>query len=392
MKSDSVGFYKNKYKTISFILTALAGIWSDLRISWIFTSALRLVILLLSLFYTAAALLFQLYSQNSGACFPHYAAAVMLSGLYVAFLIFHLCGLLVFDLVRLLTGGIIRGKNWSRALSSAAAVTGIGVTEYGRRHAQTLKTVKYSARMEKLPPGEKYRIVQLSDLHIGAIIGKDYIRRVVQKVNAEQPDAVVITGDIFNHSTAREITDYRDIFEELAGIQAPDGIFAVRGNHDPEKNSRAWQEFLSASHAIDLDNRSAGAGPVSLVGRPGLCGWPERMPLRKLTDSCDPGKPVVVLDHDPNGMEEARNLEADLVLSGHTHNGQFFPCNYFTRFWYGKERCHGKHAEGGTLCITSAGTGFFQTPVRIGTDSEIVVADLTGTGDRTPAGKQEHAV
>lgn len=93
---------------------------------------------------------------------------------------------------------------------------------------------------------------------------------------------------------------------------------------------------------------------------------------------CSPRQPVLVLDYDPAGIPEAQKERADLVLCGHTHDGRFFLCTLITRYWYGKEHCHGIHREGHTSWIISSGTGFFQTPVRVGTDSEIILIQLTG--------------
>ena len=83
-------------------------------------------------------------------------------------------------------------------------------------------------------------------------------------------------------------------------------------------------------------------------------------------------KPVVVLDHDPQGIREAETVQADLVLCGHTHRGQFFPMNLFTKLSLEKGFYYGYTRRGKTQAVISAGTGFHQMPIRIGSDSEIV--------------------
>lgn len=86
---------------------------------------------------------------------------------------------------------------------------------------------------------------------------------------------------------------------------------------------------------------------------------------------------TIVLDHDPSGVREAQSCGADLVLSGHTHNGQFFPCNLFAKIAYPGCLTHGHTDLSGTHLIVSGGTGFFQVPVRTFSDSEIVCIDIT---------------
>ncbi|MDD5922345.1 MAG: metallophosphoesterase [Eubacteriales bacterium] len=380
--NDTDFLHKRKNILTSRILVGIVGIYSDIRIAWIFTSFLRWFILGIALLYSVFSLLLQAYSINTGRYFRLFKASAKLSGLYVAFLIYHLTGIFAADIFWLLTKHWITSLLWHPFLSALALAEGIIVSEYGRRHALRIKTTEYRVRIPKWKDKESYRIVQLSDLHIGSIIGEDYIRKTVRQVNQLKPDLAVITGDIFNQTTADEIPDYDAVFSILSEIEAPDGLYVIRGNHDPEIDSIRWQDFLCASGAEDLDNRCLVTDKLNLVGRGGLAKDPYRTPLRTLLSGQDPTKPTVVLDHDPAGIPEAEKENADLILCGHTHDGQFFPCNYFIRYWYGKAWSHGLCRNGNTISIVSSGTGFFQTPVRVGTDSEIAVIGLTGTGKK----------
>ena len=94
--------------------------------------------------------------------------------------------------------------------------------------------------------------------------------------------------------------------------------------------------------------------------------------MESLAKEINSSLPVVVLDHNPSGIPEAVEFGADLVLSGHTHKGQFFPVTYFTKLANGKHYFYGHEQFGKTYAIISSGAGFFQLPVRIGTSNEIV--------------------
>lgn len=230
-----------------------------------------------------------------------------------------------------------------------------------------------------------FRIVQLSDLHMGSVVGSRYIKKVARKVAYLKPDCVVITGDIFNHGFAEEcphidrieaeFTALNDAFQ--AGWHGESCIFAVCGNHDPLPDDPAFKDFLEKSGIRLLNNETislpgftlAGRGGFHLSGRPDLASW---------LSLPEDGRPVILLDHYPDSIPEAQKCGVFLTLCGHTHGGQYFPCTYLVRARYKKSNgmLYGFTDRGATKSIVSSGTGFFQIPIRIGTKSEIVCIDL----------------
>ena len=98
--------------------------------------------------------------------------------------------------------------------------------------------------------------------------------------------------------------------------------------------------------------------------------------MEQLSKEISSDIPTVVLDHNPSGISEAAEYGADLVLSGHTHKGQFVPVTYFTKLANGKHFFYGYEQFGKTQAIISSGAGYFQLPVRIGTDNEVVKIEL----------------
>lgn len=360
------------------ILAVVAAIYSDSRLAGLLQGLAAAILMILVLAISLPALWFQYYSRNIGGSFAYYHAVALLSGLYVSFLMYHLASLIPLDLIWLILCKILRINVPHKIFSFFACLSGISITAYGRRHALKLKTAAYDLRTPKWKAEDGYRIVQLSDLHIGSIIDEKYIAKVVDQTNRLNPDLVVITGDIFNRVSANEISHPERAFQALSKIRATDGVYAVRGNHDPDLNHPIWQQFLSQSGIQDLDNACVSAGPLRLAGRTGLAGDSDRKALKEVFSGSDASRYTVILDHDPRGIPEAEKSGADLILCGHTHNGQYFPCTLLTRYWYGKKYCHGISRTGGAYGIVSSGTGFFQVPVRVGTDSEVVLIRIRG--------------
>lgn len=407
------------------LISGLAGIWWGLRIGdglyYVTGINLRLFLSVLM----SAGLLFQGYSsvKSSRKYSALYPVLLWISGILVSLLIYGLSVITLGDIIvvimrfvlqvhcppesgnsflMLLFGvrpesaiqeyGFIWGSsvwNFENPSIIAALFSGI-LTVYGVIHARKITVRNY--QIEPSKSGTKgCRIVQLSDLHIGAIVNSRYIHNVIEKTMELKPDYVVITGDIFNHGYVEEHRNSEKIeqdfrrLNESCGLkqnmpgkqngQIPGRVFAILGNHDPEPSDRALLKFLEDSDITLLNDEMislpefdlAGRGSNHLNGRPALSSW-----LNPPEDQ----KPLIILDHYPDGIHEAEEEGADLMLCGHTHGGQYFPCNYLIRKRYSHGLVYGYSRWGKTDAIVSAGTGFFQIPIRIGTTSEIVCIDL----------------
>lgn len=242
----------------------------------------------------------------------------------------------------------------------------------GMVHARKLVTVNYQVPVAHL--GKEARLVLLSDLHIGHFVGKKHIQNLVAQVNRLKPDLVLISGDLINAGNTNECPDIDQVARELEGLRTEHGVFAVTGNHDPAPEDPDFRRFLRRARIHLLEDKTCDAGPVQLVGRKSKIR--PRAALTELMADCTGEKPVVVLDHDPIGIQEARQAGADCVLCGHTHRGQVFPLDLLVRLLYPKEELWGMGRKGKTTSIVSAGAGYFSMPMRLGSDSEIVCIDL----------------
>lgn len=403
-------FFMRKHmvrNTGMMILALLAGIYDSFRIvrylPFPWNRFLGIVISIFSLF----CLMFQAYSTSDTVRIRRgYQTAILISGIYIGFLTYHMMLLIVTDFFYLPLRFAAHLPLKRYPFDIADLLLTLGIVTYGAIHARRPKVVPYRIRLAEgdsgscpdLPavPGHSYHIVLLSDLHVGSCIGEHFIHNIVQQVNRLHPDLILIAGDILNHADPHECTTIHGTERELSHLQAKDGVLAVTGNHDASGSDPDFRRFLERSHIRLIDDLTVETPAVNVVGRtgsvPGVgsvlrvqktndCPAPltkdNRTSLKALMRRCNPCKPVVVLDHDPDGVPEACLNQADLILCGHTHHGQFFPCNYFTRWHYGKSLLGGYSRQGKTQIVVSSGCGCFQTSLRIGTDSEISDLHLT---------------
>lgn len=298
-----------------------------------------------------------------------------IEGIVLCFLFYFIFSLVCCDVVGLIvflfcSNSIVFAVSWC-----IAAGISLILMVYGAVHARRLKTVRYEVRLGK--EEHAYRMVLLSDLHIGVFVGAAYIRKAVCRINSLSPDMVVIAGDIFDNGYAEECGRLDTVSALLRTLRAKDGVYAVLGNHDPAFNDERMQRFFQEANIRLLYNEVKPCPLFDLVGRNDLLHYRRyseiRTPLAELLPQGTPRqKPVVILDHNPEGINEAVDCGADLVLCGHTHKGQFFPLTFFTRLSHEKNHFYGQSAFGKTQAVISAGTGYFQLPIRVGTNSEIV--------------------
>jgi hypothetical protein len=219
--------------------------------------------------------------------------------------------------------------------------------------------------------------VQISDIHLGPLLGRAFARELVERVNALRPDLVALTGDLVDGSVAR----LRDEVAPFAGLRARHGAFFVTGNHDWYSGAEAWVGVVRELGLRPLRNErveigSAGAS-FDLAGVDDHRGdWLHGSPsdLARALEGRDAGRPVVLLAHDPTTFAEASRRGVDLQLSGHTHGGQIWPFRYLVRLavpWV-----DGLHERGASLLYVSRGTGFWGPPLRLLAPAEITEITL----------------
>ncbi|MBW2279100.1 MAG: metallophosphoesterase [Deltaproteobacteria bacterium] len=227
-------------------------------------------------------------------------------------------------------------------------------------------------------PGlEGLRIVQISDVHLGAILGRDFAARIVDQVNALEPDLIAITGDLVDGPVSRVAAEA----EPFADLRARHGVFFVTGNHDHYSGADPWVDVVRSLGIRVLRNERVaiehGGDVFDLAGvddyRGGYAGTSSDLGLA--LEARDPARPVVLLAHDPSTFRAAAHAGVDLQLSGHTHGGQIWPFRYLVRLavpWV-----EGLHRRAESLVYVSRGTGFWGPPMRLFAPAEITEITLT---------------
>ncbi len=217
---------------------------------------------------------------------------------------------------------------------------------------------------------EPLRIVMMSDLHLGHIIGRDQLERWIDLVNRENPDYIFISGDLIDNDV-RPL--YHQGIEHALGRLTPKkGIYAVLGNHEYLAGVEESIDFFAQTN-IQLLRDEVVLLPDGfyLVGRDDKMNK-LRQSFDALTADLDPQYPLLVLDHQPTLN---RRAEGDLLqFSGHTHDGQVWPYNYVAKWINGVTP--GLLQEGTHHYLISSGIGLWGGQFRIGTHSDYMVLDV----------------
>ena len=242
-----------------------------------------------------------------------------------------------------------------------------GLFLYGNLHYYNKVRVPLQLKSLKPLPRE-YKLVMLSDLHLGYHNPRRELARWVDLVNAEHPDFILIAGDIIDGSM-RPLIEER-MSEEFHRLNAP--IYACLGNHEfyaghPESK----QFYQDAGIHLLIDETAVIDSCIIIVGRDDRSNM-RRKPIKDLMDNKNLYS--IVLDHQPYNLDRAEAAGVDFQLSGHTHRGQVWPISWITDRIY--ECSWGSHQRGNTQFYISSGIGIWGGKFRIGTQSEYVVATL----------------
>jgi predicted MPP superfamily phosphohydrolase len=223
------------------------------------------------------------------------------------------------------------------------------------------------------------KVVQISDLHVGATVRKDFVEKVVRAANHESPDLVVVTGDVADGM----VKELNPEIEPLSKLEARLGKFYVPGNHEYYWEGPAWISKMSELGFTPLlnDSRvvSVGSARLAIAGVPDPTAVANGLPGPDFAKAIDaiPAEayPKIVLCHQPKFALDAEKAGFDLQLSGHTHGGQFFPWTLIAKRVHGALNA-GLHSLGRMLVYVSRGTGYWGPPVRLGSPPEVTLLIL----------------
>jgi len=244
---------------------------------------------------------------------------------------------------------------------------------YGLVNANRLRTTYTTIKLPGLPVGWHGRSVALvTDLHLGNVRGEGFSRRIVSRLQSLRPDAVFISGDLFDGTKAN-----LDAFmAPWKDVSVPEGIYYVTGNHEEFTNRSKYLEAVESVGIRVLNNEKVDVRGLQIVGvHDGETHNPQlfRALLRQV--ELDESRASILLAHQPSSLAIAEEEGISLQLSGHTHGGQIWP------WTLAAARVHRRFNRGlnrfGKLQVyTSSGAGTWGVPMRVGTKSEIILIRL----------------
>lgn len=268
--------------------------------------------------------------------------------------------------------------HWFRVATATLVVVSLGLVVYGTAEAARPRIVSTTVALGDLPTSfDGLRIALITDLHVGPARGAGFVRTVVDLVDEQQPDLVVLGGDLADGTVELVGSD----LEPLRELNAPLGVFGVSGNHEYySDDAESWLDYWDTLGVRTLRNEHVllerDGDTLALAGVHDYTATePHRPDLPAALAGIDDGTPVVLAAHQPRHVLDAQEYDVDLQLSGHTHGGQMWPLRPFVAL--ANPTVTGLDRFGDTQIYTSQGTGAWGPPVRVGTPPEISILELT---------------
>lgn len=274
------------------------------------------------------------------------------------------------------------GLAWPRWAPWWALGVGALLSAWGWRSAfAPARLTRHTLKVPGLHPGlQGLKIVQISDLHVSHLVGRDKVAQLVEQVQALRPDLIAITGDLVDGPRR----DLAEAVHPLAGLKAPLGVHYVTGNHEYYWGVDDWLEefaglgfeLLTNAHR-DLEHQGAKLLVLG-VNDPSAhqFGDDGQDELLKARLGASPADFTLFLAHQPKAYAMAAAAEAQLFLAGHTHGGQFFPFSLLIGLFH--RYAKGLHLHEGRLWVyIHTGSGFWGPPNRLGVPPEIALLELS---------------
>lgn len=268
---------------------------------------------------------------------------------------------------------IVSMTGWPLSRFSIAAVlfgAALLAAVYGLINASVLRVTRVTVKLPNLPEAWHGRTAALvTDLHLGPLSGADFLRRVLARLRVLKPDAVFISGDMFDGPTH----GLDALVAPWSKFSAPRGIFYVTGNHDEFAERSLYLEPVRRVGIRVLNNEKTLVDGLQVIGvHDSEAGNPLELRSILREVQIDPMHSSILLAHRPINLSIAEEEGISLQLSGHTHGGQIWPWNLLVSRIYGRFG-HGLSKLGKLQVYTSYGVGTWGPPLRVGTKSEIVL-------------------
>ncbi len=296
---------------------------------------------------------------------------------WMGVLILVISGLGLVDLVTVF--GLVL-KPWVLGLRTVAVAVALGLAVIAWIGGQVRpRIVDLEVEVAGLPrSADGLVIVQLSDLHLGSLIGARRLRSVIEQIDGLHPDVVVVTGDLIDSDAGA----VEKLVPDLHKLTAPDGVFAVLGNHEYYAGADRCRRLLREAGFTVLDNTAAEAKPgLWIAGVADRAGGRQTEELESDLDAAvaavPPGSAIVLLQHTPGNEDAAAAAGVGLMLNGHTHGAQIWPAHFLVRRAF--PFIAGVRRVGAMTQVVCRGAGRWGPPMRLFAPAEIYRIRLRST-------------
>jgi len=257
--------------------------------------------------------------------------------------------------------------SWFGILCLALAVI---VSVYGTVHASTILIKNVNVALPNLPAKwQGKKAVWISDIHLGDVYGQNFSKEIVAKINDLDPDIVFIGGDLYDGVKVNESA----IIEPFAGLHPALGTYFITGNHEEFRDDGSYLKAVKNLGIHILNDEMVVIDGLQLIGVDDRDSTnPAKFQEILFSLKINKNEASILLKHQPFQLGEAESAGISMQISGHTHKAQMFPLNIFTHFLF-KGYDYGLKMLGNMAVYTSSGVGTWGPPLRVGSDSEIVV-------------------
>ena len=266
-------------------------------------------------------------------------------------------------------------RYWAGILAVATTVIYIGIGIYLCAHVWQTNYTLTSSKVSS-----PVRIALIADSHLGTLFGGEGFAEYMREIEAQNPDMLIISGDFVDDSSER--AELVRACEALGQMDLTYGVYYAFGNHD--KGYYEGTRDFSAQDLVDelerngvyvLEDSLVNFGELCIIGRADASYDEDRMEMSSLILSADPGRYIVVIDHEPTDFDNEAATYADLVLCGHTHGGQMFPFTLMGSV-FGNDRDYGYERRNDTDFIVTSGIADWELWFKTGVHSEYVIIDV----------------
>jgi len=262
---------------------------------------------------------------------------------------------------------------FARVIGIVLIVIALLVSLYGVLHSYNILKTRYSVSIKNLPDEwVNKNIVMFADSHFGSIRNLNFGKKLVAKIQEENPEIVLIAGDYYDGPPAND----EAIANLLSGLKIKHEIIFAPGNHEDYGNISNYKKFILDTGVEFLDNKMINVEGLQIIGVDYNTGSNSETLAHTLGGfDLKDDLPKILIKHAPTNLSVVDDAGFDLVVSGHVHSGQIWPGPWLTRKIY-KEFFYGMNLLNEMTIITTSGVGTWGPPQRIGTNSEIVVINL----------------